>query len=127
MEFIKTKDGPNLVQGFKRANKILLQAEQKDGVEYSYGADLKFAEENAERDLFYALDTEELKIKSALEREDFVIAMNAMANLRTPIDNFFDAVQINSEIDVVRRNRLNLLSRICKLCSSVADLSKVEG
>ena len=127
MEFIKTKDGPNLVQGFKRANKILLQAEQKDGVEYSYGADLKFAEENAERDLFSALDTEELKIKSALEREDFVIAMNAMANLRMPIDNFFDAVQINSEIDVVRRNRLNLLSRICKLCSSVADLSKVEG
>ena len=127
MEFIKTKDGPNLVQGFKRANKILLQAEQKDGVEYSYGADLKFAEENAERDLFSALDTEEFKIKSALEREDFVIAMNAMANLRMPIDNFFDAVQINSEIDVVRRNRLNLLSRICNLCSSVADLSKVEG
>ena len=105
----------------------MLQAEQKDGVEYSYGADLKFAEENAERDLFSALDTEELKIKSALEREDFVIAMNAMANLRMPIDNFFDAVQINSEIDVVRRNRLNLLSRICNLCSSVADLSKVEG
>ncbi len=127
MDFIKTSDGLNLIQGFKRANNILLQAEQKDGVEYSYGADLKYAEEDAESNLFYALDNEEVKIRSALEKEDFVDAMNSMANLRTPIDSFFETVQINSDIDVIRRNRLNLLSRICKLCLSVADLTKVEG
>ena len=127
MNFIKTSDGSNLIQGFKRANNILVQAEQNDGVEYSYGADLKYAEEDAERDLFSALDIEEAKIRSALEREDFVEAMNAMANLRSPIDGFFENVQINSDVDVIRRNRLNLLSRICKLCLSVADLTKVEG
>ena len=127
MDFIKTSDGSNLIQGFKRANNILLQAEQNDGVEYSYGADLKYAEEDAERNLFYALDNEEVKIRSALEKEDFVDAMNSMANLRTPIDSFFETVQINSDVDVIRRNRLNLLSRICKLCLSVADLTKVEG
>ena len=127
MDFIKTSDGSNLIQGFKRANNILLQAEQNDGVEYSYGADLKYAEEDVERNLFYALDIEEVKIKSAVEKEDFVEAMNSMANLRTPIDSFFETVQINSEVDVIRRNRLNLLSRICKLCLSVADLTKVEA
>jgi glycyl-tRNA synthetase beta chain len=127
MNFIETSDGSNLIQGFKRANNILVQAEQNDGVEYSYGADLKYAKEDAERDLFSALDIEEAKIRSALEREDFVDAMNAMANLRVPIDTFFETVQINSDIDVIRRNRLNLLSRICKLCLSVADLTKVEG
>ena len=105
----------------------MLQAEQNDGVEYSYGADPKFAEEDAERNLFDALDDEEVKIRSALEEENFVEAMNSMANLRTPIDSFFETVQINSDIDVIRRNRLNLLSRICKLCLSVADLTKVEG
>ena len=105
----------------------MLQAEQNDGVEYSYGADPKFAEEDAERNLFDALDDEEVKIRSALEEENFVEAMDSMANLRTPIDSFFETVQINSDIDVIRRNRLNLLSRICKLCLSVADLTKVEG
>ncbi len=65
----------------------MLQAEQKDGVEYSYGADTKYAEEGAELNLFYALDSEEVKIRSALEREDFADAMNAMADLRVPIDN----------------------------------------
>ena len=105
----------------------MLQAEQSDGVEYSYGADPKYAEEEAELDLFNALDNEEIKIINSLEKEDFVDAMNSMANLRTPIDNFFETVQINSDVDVIRRNRLNLLSRICKLCLSVADLTKLEG
>ena len=73
------------------------------------------------------IDNEEVKIISSLEKEDFVDAMNSMANLRTPIDNFFETVQINSDVDVIRRNRLNLLSRICKLCLSVADLTKVKG
>ena len=120
-------EAEDFLQGFKRANNILLQAEKNDGVEYSYGADPKFAEEDAERNLFDALDDEEVKIRSALEEENFVEAMNSMANLRTPIDNFFETVQINSDIDFIRRNRLNLLSRICKLCLSVADLTKVEG
>ena len=125
-DFIKASDGTNLIQGFKRANNILLQAEQTDGVEYSYGADLKYAEEDAERNLFSVLDNEEVKIRNALEKENFVEAMNSMAKLREPSDSFFETVQINSDVDVIRRNRLNLLSRICKLCLSVADLTKVE-
>ena len=63
MNFIKTSDGSNLIQGFKRANNILVQAEQNVGVEYSYGADLKYAKEDAQRDLFSALDIEEAKIR----------------------------------------------------------------
>lgn len=126
-DFLKTEDGGNLLQGFKRANNILSQAEQKDGVEYSYGADVKFAETDEERALFAALDAGEPKIEAALKAEDFAAAMGAMADLRAPVDAFFEAVQVNTDNDIVRRNRLNLLSRIRKLCSSVADLSRVEG
>ena len=115
------------MQGFKRANNILSQAEEKDGVEYSCGADVKFSETDEERALFAALDAGEPKIEAALKTEDFAAAMGAMADLRAPVDAFFEAVQVNTDNDIVRRNRLNLLSRIRKLCSSVADLSRVEG
>ena len=125
--FLKTDDGPNLLEGFKRANAILTQAEAKDGVEYSYGADPKFAEHDAERALFAALDAAEKAIAPAMECEDFATAMSAMAGLRAPIDVFFEAVQINTESQIVRRNRLNLLSRIRAICLSVADLTKLEG
>ncbi|WP_170581103.1 glycine--tRNA ligase subunit beta [Ruegeria arenilitoris] len=124
---IATEDGENLVQGFKRANNILTQAEDKDGVEYSFGADLKFAETDSEKALFAALDQAQAKIAPALEAEDFPAAMAAMAALRGPIDAFFEDVQVNSDNAVLRRNRLNLLSQIRQICSSVADLTKIEG
>ena len=125
--FLKTDDGENLLQGFKRANNILTQAEGKDGVEYSFGADPKFAEGPEERALFAALDRAEAAIAPAMKSEDFAAAMSAMAALRASIDAFFEAVQVNSDNAVVRRNRLNLLSRIRQICLSVADLTRLEG
>ncbi len=125
--FLKTDDGTNLLQGFKRANNILTQAETKDGVEYSYGADAKFAETEAERALFAALDAAEGAIAPATQAEDFAAAMGAMAALRAPIDAFFEAVQVNAENPIIRRNRLNLLSRIRGVCLGVADLTRIEG
>ena len=124
---LKTEDGQNLIQGFKRANNILTQAEQKDGVEYSFGADPKYAEGPEEHALFAALDEAEAKIGPAMQAEDFPAAMAAMAALRAPIDAFFTAVQINTDNATVRRNRLNLLHRIRAVCSGVADLSRIEG
>src|SRR5690606_24347947 len=125
--FLKTDDGGNLLQGFRRTNNILTQAEEKDGVEYSFGADPKFAEGAEERALFAALDTAETAIAPAMATEDFAAAMTAMARLRAPIDAFFEAVQVNTDNAIVRRNRLNLLSRIRAICASVADLTKIEG
>ncbi|WP_438356812.1 DALR anticodon-binding domain-containing protein [Phaeobacter italicus] len=126
-DFLKSEDGTNLLQGFKRANNILTQAEEKDGVEYSYGADKKFAEDDTEKALFDALATSEGAISSAIEAEDFAAAMGSMAALRAPVDAFFEAVQVNSDNEVVRRNRLNLLSQIRKVVGQVADLTRIEG
>ncbi len=124
---LETEDGVNLVQGFKRANNILSQAEEKDGVEYSFGADPKFAEVSEEKELFAALAKAEDDIAKANAVEDFVGAMAAMAALRGPIDAFFDAVQVNTDNQVVRRNRLNLLGKIRDICLQAADLTKLEG
>jgi glycyl-tRNA synthetase beta chain len=124
---MKTEDGANLIQGYKRAANILTQAEAKDGVEYSFGAEVKFAETDEERALFAALDKAEAAIAPAMAEEDFPKAMAAMASLRGPIDAFFTAVQVNSDNQIVRRNRLNLLHRIRAICSGVADLSRIEG
>lgn len=126
-DLLKTEDGTNLLQGFKRANNILTQAEAKDGVEYSYGADPKFAETAEEKALFAALDAAEAAIAPAMAKEDFPAAMRAMAALRAPIDAFFTAVQINTDNGILRRNRLNLLHRIRATCGQVADLTKIEG
>ncbi|MEX5726944.1 glycyl-tRNA synthetase beta chain [Rhodovulum iodosum] len=124
---LNTEDGENLVQGFRRANNILIQAEEADGVEYRFGADPKFAKDPTETALFAALDAADKAIGPALEAEDFSGAMAALAALRAPIDAFFEAVQVNTDNDIVRRNRLNLLHAIRETCLQVADLTRIEG
>lgn len=123
-----TEDGKNLTQGLKRAGNILVQAEEKDGVEYSFGADPKFAETDEERALFAALDAAEPAIRKATASEDFPAAMAAIAGLRAPIDAFFDAVQVNTDSQITRwRNRLNLLHRIREAGRQIADFTTIEG
>ena len=126
-QFLKTDDGDNLLQAFRRANNILSQAEAKDGVEYSYGADVKYAENAQERAVFEILDRQEPLIEQAMTAAEFSNALAGLAALRAPLDGFFEAVQINAENAVIRRNRLNLLSRIRALGVQVADLSRVEA
>ncbi|MBF9043876.1 glycine--tRNA ligase subunit beta [Rhodobacterales bacterium HKCCE4037] len=125
--FLDTPDGENLIQGYKRSANILAQAEEKDGVEYRYGADAKFAETDEERALFAALDSANAAIKPAMSDERFAEAMAEMAKLRGPIDAFFEAVQVNAANEIVRRNRLNLLHDITETCGTIADLSRIEG
>ena len=124
---LATEDGTNLVQGFKRANNILTQAEEKDGVAYEFGADPKFAEAPEETALFDALEAAKPTLDTATAAEDFAAAMEVLAGLRAPIDAFFEAVQVNTDNDVVRRNRLNLLSTIRTTVLKVADLTRIEA
>ena len=126
-DLLKSDDGENLLQGFKRANNILSQAEEKDGVEYSFRPR---PQAGGNRRGTRAVCSARHRRGGNLPRhatEDFATAMQAMATLRAPIDAFFDAVQINTDNQIVRRNRLNLLHRIREICLQVADLTRISG
>ncbi len=124
---LNSDEAEDFFQGFKRANNILAKAEQQGGLEYSFGADEKYMEDDKEKELSKALTKTHSIVKKAVSDEDFQTAILAISDLRKPIDNFFDCVQVNSDNDIVRRNRLNLLGQIRTTCNLVADLSKIEG
>ena len=78
------------------------------------------------------LDKEDLQAqvrgaKAALEAEDFIAAMAALASLRRPIDDFFDHVTVNDDDPGKRERRLNLLMRFRDAVNRVADFAKIEG
>ncbi|NOX40990.1 MAG: glycine--tRNA ligase subunit beta [Alphaproteobacteria bacterium] len=125
--FLKTDDGENLLQGFKRANNILSAEEKKDGVSYEGTPEQRFAEDESETALFAALDQAETAIAPAIETENFAAAMAALASLRAPIDGFFEAVQVNAKSQILRRNRLCLLNRIRDVMGRVARFERLEG
>ena len=125
--FLKTDDGENLLQGYKRAANILRAEEKKDGVSYEGAPDVKYAEEAVERALFAALAAAVPQIEAALGQEDIAAAMVALAGLRAPIDGFFDGVQVNADNPIVRRNRLCLLNEIREVMHRVAVFSEISG
>ena len=68
---------------------------------------------------------------AAINVENFAGAMRALAELRAPVDAFFDKVTVNvtgvPDAEKLRANRLALLSEIRAATLNVADFSKIAG
>jgi glycyl-tRNA synthetase beta chain len=126
-KFLDTEDGANLLTGTKRAINILRIEEKKDNVTYDQTPDPNLLKRIEEKALAKAVGEVERAAAAAVANEDFEAAMAAMALLRTPVDEFFDAVTVNTQEPGLRENRLRLLNRIRATTLTVADFSKIEG
>ncbi|MBX8825883.1 glycine--tRNA ligase subunit beta [Ochrobactrum sp. SFR4] len=124
--FINEEDGKNLLAGTKRAANIL-GAEEKKGTVIAANVDAALFNNEEEKALFTAVRSAETKAAEAIAKEDFSAAMSAMAELRAPVDAFFDKVMVNDEDDAIRANRLALLAKIRSVTGQVADFSKISG
>jgi len=53
-------------------------------------------------------------------------ALEELANLREPVDAFFDKVMVNADDEALRINRLTLLAKLRELFLQVADISLLQ-
>ncbi len=126
--FLGTDDGEHLLVAYQRAANIVRIEEKRDKTRYE-GAELSSGKlvQDEEKLLATRIFDAERDAAAALAREDFTGAMAALANLRKPVDDFFDEVTVNTEDPDLRANRLRLLARIGETLGRVADFSKIEG
>jgi glycyl-tRNA synthetase beta chain len=124
--FLATDDGANLLTALRRASNIVRIEEKRDGRSYAGQPDGQRLQAKEEQMLFFRLMTVGGDIAGALEREDFGDAMAALAQLRQPVDAFFDRVTVNAEDPELRANRLYLLGQIRSALGVVADFSLIE-
>jgi len=125
--FLSTDDGSNLLAGVKRASNILAIEEKKDKTSYAAEPDGDLLVEPAERSLAAAIAKAKFDTTAAINVESFTGAMNALAELRAPVDTFFDKVTVNDTEPKLRANRLKLLSQIRAATLTVADFSRIAG
>ncbi|MGE0768985.1 MAG: glycine--tRNA ligase subunit beta [Hyphomicrobiaceae bacterium] len=126
-DFLKTDDGANLLAGVKRAANILAIEEKKDKRTYAEAYDIGLLVEKQETTLAAAIEGARQDTVAALNVENFAGAMNALADLRGPVDAFFEKVTVNASDAKLRENRLKLLSEIRAVTQNVADFSKIAG
>ena len=124
--FLATDDGANLLAGYKRASNILKAEEKKGPLPAGEPVALTGApaEETA---LIAAVSTAAAAVDTALQSEDFAAAMTALAALRAPVDAFFTAVMVNSDVAAERDNRLKLLGQVRAVMGRVADFGMIAG
>ena len=121
--FLSSDDGANLLAGYKRAVNILKIEEKKDDTTFDGVPDRGTLPQ--EQALFDAIAKASKEAETAVKAEDFAAAMGALAQLRAPVDAFFEHVKVNEE--GFRENRLKMLAQIRAALHTVADFSKVEG
>ena len=121
-----TQDGANLLAVYRRATNILRIEEKKDGPHDAAPDDSLFMLDE-ELYLDVALGYAQTDIDGALAAENYADAMSAMAQLRARLDAFFEKVTVNAPEPRLRKNRLQLLSRVRATINRVADFSKIEG
>jgi glycyl-tRNA synthetase beta chain len=126
-DFLNSEDGENLLTAYKRAENIVRIEEKRDRSSYRTGPRSDILVDPVEKTLAAQLDEATSGAKEALGTEEFSLAMEAMAKLRRPVDEFFDHVMVNTENPDLRANRLRLLSAIGDTLGQVADFSRIEG
>jgi glycyl-tRNA synthetase beta chain len=79
--------------------------------------------ESAEQALAEALQAQQAKVLPLFAAGNYEQALMSLANLREPVDSFFNDVMVMADDEALRNNRLALLNQLRGLFLRVADLS----
>ena len=79
--------------------------------------------DDREKHLYEALNNTQRDVDSLVLTSDYIGALNTLAGLREPIDNFFESVMVMVEDEAVRKNRLSILLKLRQLFLSCGDIS----
>ena len=120
-EFARLREASALAAANKRIQNILRKAE--DTIPATVDAGLLV--EPAEKLLNEALDSAIADTDPLLANRDYVGVFKRLADLRSPVDAFFDGVMVMDKDDAVRRNRLALLKRIADRFTAVAAIERL--
>ena len=105
----------------KRVSNILAKADAAIGE-----INLTACVEPAEKALAEAVLALRTEVQPFIAQGDYTAVLDKLANLRAPVDSFFDNVMVNAEDPALRQNRLAILNTLQGLFLQVADISLLQ-
>ena len=105
----------------KRVSNILAKADAAIGE-----INLTACVEPAEKALAEAVLALRAEVQPLIAKGDYTAVLDKLANLRAPVDSFFDNVMVNAEDPALRQNRLAILNTLQGLFLQVADISVLQ-
>ncbi|MEA3180470.1 MAG: glycyl-tRNA synthetase beta chain [Gammaproteobacteria bacterium] len=109
------------------ANKRIANILRKAGETRHEAVDVETLKDPAEVRLFDAMRSLQEAVATALAQREYANALGRLAQLRPPVDAFFEEVMVMDEDPRLRKNRLALLAQLHGLFIGIADLSRLPG
>ena len=122
-EFVQLPEAESLAAANKRINNILKKNQPDSGG----SVDTALFEGATESTLYDELLALESKTGPLFEAGDYSAALKALAQVRSPVDKYFDEVMVMAEDESVRSNRLSMLGNMKSLFSRVADIGLLQS
>lgn len=121
-QFTRLPEASSLAAANKRVSNILAK-QLADKSAKALVSDL--LKETAEKQLANNLDDLEALIAPLLAKRDYNGILEKLAELKDPVDHFFEDVMVMTDDMALRQNRLALLDKLQKLFMNVADISQL--
>ena len=121
--FTQLEAASALIAGNKRVGNILAKLDSTPSTAIN---DALLSDE-AEKELAQALNGLSSSVASMTGEGDYQGALQALADLRQPIDRFFEEVRVMADDADVKQNRLAMLQQLKELFGGIADISELAG
>jgi len=118
--------GMDVVSSYKRAFNIINSETKKAGENLTNTTDPGIFNNEYEKALFKK--TNELKQHFAMveNKQNFDEILSSLASAKKEIFDFFDNVKVNDESEILKKNRLELLSFFCKTYENFIDFQLIK-
>lgn len=122
--FVKLPEASALAAANKRVSKIL-QKESLNNVNTTLN--LALLTDDAEKHLAENITQLAATVTPLYQQGNYTAVLTTLAQLREPIDQFFDHVMVMVDDAAIRQNRVALLQQLRGLFLLVADISLLQG
>jgi len=109
------------------ANKRIANILRKSGESSEGSVDIEALKDPAETALWGAMELLRSRVATEVAQREYANALGRLAQLRPPVDAFFEKVMVMDEDPRLRKNRLALLAQLHGLFIGIADLSRLPG
>ena len=121
--FAETDTAQHLAAANKRVANILAKSDEQDAAP----PDSSLFQEPAEHALHNAVTEAGHALTPLIAARNYHTALEQLATLRAPVDDFFESVMVNAENPAERVNRLRLLGTLRALFTQLADLALLSS
>tara|TARA_Y100000590_G_scaffold282124_1_gene317353 strand:- start:1816 stop:2385 length:570 start_codon:yes stop_codon:yes gene_type:complete len=123
---IKKNIGLDIVSIYKRSYNIL-NNEEVSSLKLAGVADPVLFKNEFEKNLYKKINEIKKYFLNIGKEEDYLESLKILYSSKIEVNNFFDNVIVNDDDPIIKKNRLELLSMLCKCFDHFFNFSKIEG